>query len=77
MERQHLSAEEVIAEAVNLNRLWPKLGQDEKRQIVESIVERITFSKEDGFEMTYCCMPSSEELTKKQRNLSDSSPRSA
>ena len=70
---RQLSAEEVLAEASDLHRRWLKFGQEEKRRIIESIVEKITLSK-DEFDVTWSYLPSSEELTKKQRNLSDSSP---
>ena len=37
-----LSREEIIREAQDLHSRWPSLSSDEKRQIVEAIVERIT-----------------------------------
>jgi len=73
IEMHQISAEEVLAEATNLHRRWPKLGQEEKRKIIESIVEKITLTG-DTIDITYSYMPSSEELTKWQRNLWDSSP---
>jgi site-specific DNA recombinase len=72
LEIHHLAANEVIAEATNLHRLWPKFAPDEKRSIVESITEKIVL-KQDEIDITFCCMPSSEEFTKRQRNLSGSS----
>jgi site-specific DNA recombinase len=74
LEIQQLSAREVIAEATNLHRLWPKFTNDEKRKIVESITEKIVLSG-DEIDITLCYTPSSEELTTKQRNLLDSSQR--
>lgn len=73
LEMRQISANEVIAEATNLHHLWPKFAPDEKRRIVESITERIVL-KQDEIDITFCCLPSSEELTKRQRNLSGSSP---
>lgn len=73
LEMHHLSADEVVSEAANLHRLWPKFSQEEKRRIVESITEKITV-KGDEIDITLCYVPSSEELTKSQRNLSGSSP---
>ncbi|HXT39008.1 MAG TPA: recombinase family protein [Candidatus Angelobacter sp.] len=73
LEMQQTSADEVIAEATNLHKLWPKFTDDEKRRIVEGITEKIVVSG-DEIDITLCYMPSSEELTKRQRNLSDSSP---
>jgi site-specific DNA recombinase len=76
LEMHQLSADEVVSEASNLHRMWPKLNHDERRNIIESIIEKIILNGEE-IAVTYCCMPSSEELTKRQRHLSDSSPRSA
>lgn len=68
---RQISAQEVIAEAGSLNQLWPKFNRDEKRRIIESITESIVL-KQDEIDITFCCMPSSEEFTKRQRNLSHS-----
>ncbi len=76
LEMQQLSADEVVAEATNLYKRWPALPGDSKRQIIESIVDKIVV-KGDEIDITYCYMPSSEELTTRQRNLSDSSRRPA
>jgi len=71
LEMHQISADEVVAEAANLHKRWPGLTTDEKRRIIESIVEKITVSG-DTIDITLCYTPSSEELTKRQRNLSDS-----
>lgn len=68
LEIQQLSADEVVSEATNLHRLWPKFTVEEKRKIVESITEKIVVSG-DEIDITLCYMPSSEELIKRQRNL--------
>jgi site-specific DNA recombinase len=73
IEMRQISAEEVFAEATGLHRKWPHFGQEEKRRIIESIVEKITLS-EDTIDITWSYLPSSEELTKRQRNVSGSSP---
>jgi site-specific DNA recombinase len=68
-----ISADEVIKEATTLHKIWPRLGPEEKRRIVESVTERIVLGdKEIDISLSY--LPSSEELIKRQRNLSDSSP---
>jgi hypothetical protein len=72
IEMRQISAEEVFAEATGLHRKWPHFGQEEKRRIIESIVEKITLSR-DTIDITWSYLPSSEELTKRQRNLSGSS----
>lgn len=73
LKMQQISADEVVAEAITLHKMWPKFTQEEKRRIIESIVEKITLTG-DTIDITYCYLPSSEELTKRQRNLSGSSP---
>jgi len=72
LEVKQLSATDVISEATTLHALWPKFDQKRKRQIVESITERITVTP-DEIDITYWSTDSSEELTKRQRNLSGSS----
>jgi hypothetical protein len=70
----HQSADDdVVAEASTLHTRWPTFSQEEKRRIIESITEKIVV-KGDEIDITLAYMPSSEELTKRQRNLSDSSP---
>jgi chromosome segregation ATPase len=71
MESRQLSADEVVSEAFELHRMWPELSHEKKRALIESIAERIVVSS-DAIDITYCYMPSSEELTKRQRNLWDS-----
>jgi len=43
----HLSQEEVITEARDLYTRWPQLPAEEKRQIVETITERIVIGNGD------------------------------
>jgi site-specific DNA recombinase len=76
LEMKQISTDDVVAEATNLHKRWPRFAHDEKRRIIESITEKIVV-KGDEIDITLCYMPSSEELTKRQRNLSGSSPRSA
>ncbi len=72
MEMRLASAGEVAAEAIDLYRLWPTMNSQEKRKVLESIVENITLTG-DSIDIRLCYLPSSEELTKRQRNLSGSS----
>lgn len=76
LEMHQLAADEVVAEANNLHQRWPTFTPVEKRRIIESITEKIVV-KGDEIDITLCYMPSSEELTKRQRNLSGSWRRSA
>ena len=72
LEIHQVSAEEVVAEATNLHRLWPTLASVDKRRIIESITEKIVITGEE-IEIKLSYTPISEELTKRQRNVSGSS----
>ncbi len=63
-----LSAEEVVTEARALHGRWPQLGQEEKRKIVECLVEKIVIGKGE-IDITLSYTPSSEELTNTQQAL--------
>jgi site-specific DNA recombinase len=71
IEIHQLAADDVVAEASNLHARWPTFTQEEKRRIIESITEKIVV-KGDEIDITLAYIPSSEELTKRQRNLSGS-----
>jgi len=66
-----ISASEVVSEAQTLHAMWPKLDIPEKRQIIESITDRIVLNN-DAVEITLSHLPSSVESTKRQRHLWDS-----
>ncbi|MCC6653062.1 MAG: recombinase family protein [Candidatus Eisenbacteria bacterium] len=71
---QYLGRDEILAETQDLYERWPNLAADEKRAIVEAIVEQIRVGKED---VEFDLSPftgSAEEPTEEQRNLRDSSP---
>jgi site-specific DNA recombinase len=72
LEMKQISAGEVVAEVTNLHRLWPEWDAVQKRRIIESITERIVVAGSE-IDITFSCLPSSEELTKQQRNLLGSS----
>jgi site-specific DNA recombinase len=63
-----LSAEEVVSEAQTLHGRWPKLDNDNKRKIVESIVQKMVIGDGD-IDIIFSCLPSSEEMTKTQQQL--------
>ncbi len=70
---QYLSSDEVLAEARDLYQRWTSLTADEKRQIVEHVVERITVDK-DHVRIDLCYLPSASEVVAEgQHNLTDSS----
>lgn len=66
-----LSASDVVEEATNLHKAWGQFSAEEKRRIIESITERIVLTGSE-LEIQLAYLPSSEVLTKRQRNLSDS-----
>jgi site-specific DNA recombinase len=72
IEIAHISSTEVATEAFNVHQKWPTFSQEEKRKIIESITEKIVVGKEE-INIRFSHLPSSEELTKRQRNLLDSS----
>jgi len=66
---QHLSSNEVIAEAQDLERSWPQLVHEEKRRIVEAITQKITVGKDD-LAIDLCYLPSLSEITAKRQRTS-------
>lgn len=72
---QHLSSDQILAEAKDLYGRWHRLGLAEKRQVVENVVERIEVGEGDVL-IELCYLPSSSEIvTKRQRGDRDSSLR--
>jgi site-specific DNA recombinase len=65
---EHNSGEEVIHEAKTLYKQWPKLDNDRKRSIVESVFERIEIH-EGKIKITFSGIPTSEELCKNQQQM--------
>jgi len=63
-----LSADDVVHESATLHERWPSLGQDDRRKVIEALIEKITIG--DGeIDITYSCIPTSEELCKNQQGL--------
>jgi hypothetical protein len=65
-----VSADEVISEAGQLYTRWPQLPVEEKRSVVESILEKVTIGPGDAIELSLSYLPTSIEPTKNQPNLS-------
>ncbi|MGH7786987.1 MAG: recombinase family protein [Candidatus Binatia bacterium] len=74
---QRLSGDQILSEAKDLHGRWSELEREEKRHVIEQITSRITVS--DGeVEIDLCYLPvSSQVLTERQRNRTDSSRRRA
>jgi site-specific DNA recombinase len=70
---QYLSSDRILFEAKDLHSRWPELAQEEKRQIVENITDKILVGKED-INIHLCYLPSSENMAKRERNHRGSSP---
>ena len=65
-----LSSEAVVSEALDLQKRWPDLDLEEKRRVVESIVESIVVDNDtQEIEITLSCIPSSEGTTKSQQTV--------
>jgi site-specific DNA recombinase len=63
-----LSADDVFHEASTLYDRWPKLPSDDKRKIVECLIEKITIG--DGeIDISLSHLPSSEQACKNQQHL--------
>jgi site-specific DNA recombinase len=64
----NLSTEEVVSEAEALYKRWPKMPTEDRRSIVESIVERLTIGKGE-IDITLSYIPTSNILVKNQQEL--------
>jgi site-specific DNA recombinase len=63
-----LSADDIVRESTNLHERWPSMPLDDRRRIVEALIEKIVIG-EGEIDITYSCAPSSEELCKSQQGL--------
>ena len=62
----HLSSDSILTESKNLYDRWPLLNYQEKRQVVESVTEKIVVGKGDvAIELAF--FPGYEDLTNEQR----------
>lgn len=69
---QNLSSDQILHDAQDLYGRWESLEREEKRQIVENIVEKIVVGQDD-VAISLCYLPSSSEImAEKQRGLRDS-----
>ena len=63
-----LSADDVLHEANTLHDRWPRLPFEDKRKIVEALIEKIVIGNGE-IDITFSHLPSSEELCKNQQRL--------
>jgi site-specific DNA recombinase len=63
-----LSADDVLHEANSLYERWPSLPTEDKRKIVEALIEKIVIGNGE-IDITFSHLPSSEELCKNQQKL--------
>ena len=63
-----LSADDVVHESKTLQERWPTMLPDDKRKIVEALIEKIVIGAKD-IDITYSYVPTSEELCKSQQGL--------
>ncbi|HEX3624886.1 MAG TPA: recombinase family protein [Verrucomicrobiae bacterium] len=63
-----LSTDDVVHESATLHERWPSMASDDRRKVVEALVEKVVIG--DGeIDITYSYMPTSEELCKNQQRL--------
>jgi len=63
-----LSADDVLHEANSLYDRWPSLPTEDKRKIVEALIEKLVIGNGE-IDITFSHLPSSEELCKSQQKL--------
>jgi len=63
-----LNTEQILAEARDLYGQWPRMTNDEKRQIAESLIEKIVVGANE-IDITFSALPTSEEMIKSQHML--------
>jgi hypothetical protein len=62
-----LSADDVMHEADTLYDQWPTLASEDKRKVMEALVEKVTIGNGE-IDITFSCVPS-EDVCKSQQRL--------
>ncbi len=73
---RYISSDQILTEAKDLYTKWPTLVRDEKRKVVENLVEKITIGS-DEVTINLCYLPSSLDMTRRHHNVRGSSRRRA
>ena len=63
-----LSADDVLHESDSLHQRWPKLSSQDKRKIVEALIEKVVIGNGE-IHITLSYLPSSEAMCKSQQKL--------
>jgi site-specific DNA recombinase len=63
-----LSADDVMHESTTMYEQWPTLPIEDKRKVMEALVEKVTIGNGE-IDITFSCVPSSEDVCKSQRGL--------
>jgi site-specific DNA recombinase len=63
-----LSADDVLHESNSLHEQWPSMPSEDKRKIVEALIEKIVIGNGE-IDITFSHLPSSEERCKNQQRL--------
>jgi site-specific DNA recombinase len=70
MKINNVSADEVLSEANQLYARWPQLPVENKRRVVQGILEKVVVGPNDEIELSLAYLPTSEEMTTSQQRLS-------
>ena len=67
-----LSADDILSEATTLYARWPSMPVEDKRKIVESLIEKIVIGERE-IDITFSYLPTSEHVCTNQQRLSAAS----
>jgi site-specific DNA recombinase len=60
---ENLSSRQIVSEAADLFKRWPKMGLDDRRKVAELIVRQITVGKDYSLNLELFHLPSYKEIT--------------
>jgi hypothetical protein len=63
-----LSADDVMHESTTMYEQWPTMASEDKRKVMEALVEKVTIGNGE-IDITFSCVPSSEDVCKSQQRL--------
>ena len=69
-----LSEEEIMAELIHVHSRWPTMGIEERRRLVDLLLEKIVVTRASEIHFDLFYVPRFEELTERQRTLMDALP---